>query len=167
MTMFHRSGPVCVARFSTQETRVLRQVVAELATMMASPHDRTDPVMRRLFPDVYPDNPDENSQFRQITEPDLTSAKLDQARTVLAGLVDGNGEVRLDDEAADAWLRALTDLRIAIGVRLEITDETDIETELDEAVLRHPTSPRVGQLSIYAFLSYLQESLLAALTMET
>ena len=33
------------------------------------------------------------------------------------------------------------------------------------AVLRDPTSPRVGQLSVYAYLTYLQESLLEALVL--
>ena len=52
---------------------------------------------------------------------------------------------------------------LALGTRLGIEDETDIEAELDEAVGRNPTSPRVGQLSVYAFLTYLQESLVDAL----
>jgi hypothetical protein len=35
--------------------------------------------------------------------------------------------------------------------------------ELDDAVLHDPTSARVFQLSVYAYLGYLQESLLHAL----
>jgi len=50
-----------------------------------------------------------------------------------------------------------------MGVRLEIRAETDLQDELDEAVLRDPTSTRVFQLSVYAYLGYLQESLLNAL----
>ena len=42
-------------------------------------------------------------------------------------------------------------------------DETDIQAELDEAVGRNPTSPRVGQLTVYAFLTLLQESLVGAM----
>jgi len=61
------------------------------------------------------------------------------------------------------WLRALTDVRLALGLRLSITDDTDLETEIDNAVLHDPTSTRVGQLSVYAYLTYLQESLVGAL----
>ena len=68
------------------------------------------------------------------------------------------GEVALDEEQAEAWLRALTDVRLALGLRLASTTTTDIEEELDEAVLQDPTSARVGQLSVYAYLTYLQES---------
>ena len=67
------------------------------------------------------------------------------------------------EESAEAWLRALNDARLALGVRLEITDETSLRG-VGEAVLRDPTSPRVFQLSVYAYLGYLQESLLEALT---
>jgi hypothetical protein len=71
--------------------------------------------------------------------------------------------VRLDGEEAEAWLRAINDARLALGVRLGITGDTDISDELDDAVLHDPASARVFQLSVYAYLGYLQESLLNAL----
>jgi uncharacterized protein DUF2017 len=147
MTMFRRSGSACVAQFSAQEAQVLRQCVAELAALLSRGIDREDPAV----------------QFRSLTEDDLKAGKLDQAKTVLSDLLESGGAIRLDEPAADLWLRALTDVRLAIGVRLGVEDSTDIESELDDAVLHNPTSPRVGQLSVYAYLSYLQESLLAAL----
>jgi hypothetical protein len=163
MTMFRRTGGLCVARFSRQEAKVLRQCVAELATLLSDHPDPDDPAVERLFPDVYRDDPAEAAEFRRFTEPDLKAAKLDQAKTVLSDLLEAGGYVRLDDEAADLWLRALTDVRLALGTRLGVLDDTDIESELDEAVLRDPTSARVGQLSVYAYLSFLQESLVGAL----
>jgi hypothetical protein len=54
-------------------------------------------------------------------------------------------------------------VRLALGLRLAITDDTDLEDEIDNAVLHDPTSARVGQLSVYAYLTYLQESLVGAL----
>jgi hypothetical protein len=163
MTMFHRNGSVCVARFTAQEAQVLRQCVAELAALLADRPDPDDPAVERLFPDVYPESPAEAAEFRRFTEADLKAAKLDQAKTVLSDLLEAGGEVRLDESAADVWLRALTDVRLALGTRLGVEDETDIEAELDAAVGRDPTSPRVGQLSVYAYLTYLQESLVGAL----
>jgi len=162
--MFRRSGKVCVARFSPQEAQILRQCVAELAALLSEGLDRADPAVERLFPDVYPTDASETAEFRRFTEADLKSAKLDQAKTVLSDLLESGGEVRLDEQAADVWLRALTDVRLALGTRLGISDDTDIEEELDEAVLKDPTSPRVGQISVYAYLSFLQESLVDAIT---
>jgi Domain of unknown function (DUF2017) len=83
---------------------------------------------------------------------------------VLTDLLESGGEVRLDEDKADLWLRALTDVRLALGTRLGIEDDTDIGAEIDEAVLRDPMSPTVVQLTVYAYLTYLQESLVEALT---
>ena len=163
MTMFRRSGDVCVARFTHQEAQVLRQCVAELAALLNNDPDPDDPAVERLFPDVYPEDPEAAAEFRRFTEADLKAAKLDQAKDVLSDLLESGGEVHLAEERADVWLRALTDVRLALGTRLGIEDDTDIEAELDEAVGRDPNSPRVGQLSVYAYLSFLQESLVGAL----
>jgi hypothetical protein len=163
MTMFRRAGSTCVAKFTPQEAQVLRQCMAELATLLSDHPDPDDPAVERLFPDVYPEDPAEAAEFRRFTEADLKAAKLDQAKTVLSDLLEAGGEVRLAEDEADLWLRALTDVRLALGTRLGVSDDTDIEAELDEAVGRDPTSPRVGQLSVYAYLSFLQESLVGAL----
>jgi hypothetical protein len=162
MTMFRRRGGECVARFTPQEAQVLRQVVAELAALL-NEADRDDPAVERLFPDVYPEDPAEQEEFRRFTEDDLKAAKLDQASTVLSDLLDGGGEVRLAEEKADLWLRALTDVRLALGTRLGITDDTDLVAELDAAVGRNPSSPLVGQLTVYAFLTEWPVSLVGAL----
>lgn len=162
-TFFHRSGGYCVANFDRDEARLLRQLAAELAAMLNDEPDPDDPVWRRLFPDAYPDSPEDSADFHRLTRDDLTEAKLDQAKTVLGDLVAGSGAVQLDEEAAEKWLRALTDIRLALGLRLGVEDDTDIEEELDDAVLADPTSPRVSQIVIYHFLGLLQESLVQAL----
>jgi hypothetical protein len=163
MTRFRRAGDECVARFSPEEAQVLRQSMASLAALLADDPDPDDPAVERLFPDVYPEDPVQQAEFRRFTEADLRSAKLEQARTVLGDLIERGGEVRLKAEQAELWLRALTDVRLALGTRLGVADETDIEAEIDEAVGRNPDSPRVVQLTVYAYLTYLQESLVGAL----
>jgi hypothetical protein len=159
--MFRRKGRHCVATFAVDEVRVLRKVAGEVVALLTDGMDHGDPVVTRLFPDIYPDRPEDSREFRQYTEGDLKTGKIDQAGAILAALPDeGEGEVRLDDEAADAWLRAINDARLAMGTRLDITAETDLSEELDEAILVDPGSSRVFQLSVYAYLGYLQESLL-------
>jgi hypothetical protein len=164
MSMFRRHGSRCVATFAPDEVRVLRKVASEIVALMRDGFDPTDPVVERLFPDVYPELPGDSAEFRRYTESDLKSAKIDQAGAILAALPeDGRGEVRLDGEEAECWLRAINDARLAMGTRLEITGDTDIADELDDAVLHDPASSRVFQLSVYAYLGYLQESLLNAM----
>ena len=162
--MFRRQGQYCVATFTADEVRVLRKVASEVVGLLTDGFDHDDPVVGRLFPDIYPRDPADSAEFRHYTEGDLKTAKIDQAGAVLAALPAGTGgEVRLDGEAAEAWLRALNDARLAMGVRLDVKSDTDLGGELDDAVLRDPTSNRVFQLSVYAYLGYLQESLLNAL----
>jgi uncharacterized protein DUF2017 len=163
--MFRRKGDRCRAKFSAEETQVLRQVATEVVALLTDGFDREDPVVERLFPDVYPDDAVATDEYREFTDGDLKTAKIDQAGAMLAVLPSsGAAEVSLDDESAEAWLRALNDVRLALGTRLELEDDTDLELELDRAVRSDPTSTRSGQLSLYAYLGYLQESLLSALT---
>ncbi|WP_205808909.1 DUF2017 domain-containing protein [Micromonospora sp. HNM0581] len=162
--MFRRRGDRYTASFAVDEVRVLRKVASEVVGLLTDGFDHSDPVVCRLFPEVYPEDVTGTAEFRRYTEGDLKTAKIDQAGAILAALPgDGGGEVRLDAEAAEAWLRALNDARLAMGVRLEIKDGTDLGAELDDAVADDPSSSRVFQLSVYAYLGYLQESLLNAL----
>jgi hypothetical protein len=162
--MFRRNGNECVAAFAVDEVRVLRKVAAEVVALLTDGFDHGDPVVGRLFPDIYPDKPEDSAEFRQYTEGDLKTGKIDQAGAILAALPDdGPGEVRLDAETAEAWLRAINDARLAMGTRLDIRPDTDLGAELDDAAVHDPASSRVFQLSVYAYLGYLQESLLNAL----
>jgi hypothetical protein len=161
--MFSRAGDECVAWFTPQEVTLLRQGMASLTDLLSNDPDPDDPAVERLFPDVYPEDPEQEAEFRRFTEADLRTAKLEQAKTVLSDLLEG-GEIRLAEDRADLWLRALTDLRLALGTRLGVEDDTELRDEIDAAVGRNPTSPRVGQLTVYAYLTYLQESLVDSLT---
>ncbi|GGK87179.1 DUF2017 domain-containing protein [Mangrovihabitans endophyticus] len=163
--MFRRSGQVCVATFAVDEVRVLRKVAGEVIGLLTDGFEHGDPVVDRLFPDIYPEMPADSADFRLYTEGELKTGKIDQAGAILAALPDGDGpsEVRLDAETAEAWLRAINDARLAMGTRLDIRADTDLGAELDDAAVHDPASSRVFQLSVYAYLGYLQESLLNAL----
>jgi hypothetical protein len=117
-----------------------------------------DPVLARLLPDGYRDDPDAAQDFRRFTESGLRSAKVAAAQTVLATMPPGGGRVRLSQEQAQEWLRALNDVRLALGVRLGVTDDFD---GLNDDV--GPHDPRFAYFQIYQWLAYIQESLISAL----
>jgi hypothetical protein len=160
---FVRRGELCVGHFDQSSAAVLQQVMIEVVALLSERLDHDDPLVARLFPDVYRDDPVASADLRRYIEADLKSGKLDQAGALLAALPPGGGEVRLDDEQAEAWLRALTDARLALGMQLGIRDDTDIIEEIDEAVAHDPVSVRVAQLTVYSYLSELQDSLVEAL----
>jgi hypothetical protein len=117
-----------------------------------------DPALARLLPDAYRDDPDAAGEFRRYTEQSLRSAKQETARTVLDTLPEDGGPVKLSGEQAQAWLRALNDVRLALGVRLGVTEEFEDQwEELD------PADPRAAAFEVYAWLGGVQESLVQAL----
>ncbi len=164
MALFHRRGGAYVATFPATDAQVVRHIVGEVRDLLRDGGDRADPAVERLFPDVYPDDEAAAAEFRRYTADELTAGKLDQAQRVLDMLPADGGQVRLDEPAAEAWLRALTDVRLVLGTRLGVADDTDLAEELDDAVARDPTSARVALLSVYGYLTYLQDSLVDALS---
>jgi hypothetical protein len=118
-----------------------------------------DPVLARLLPDAYSEDPEAAGEFRRYTEQGLRSGKAAAARTVLATLPPGGGRIRLSEPEAQAWLRALNDVRLALGVRLDVDDEFD--EWADEIGPEDPRSPVIG---VYQWLAYLQDSLVRALS---
>ncbi len=117
-----------------------------------------DPVLARLFPDAYGDDRDAAGDFRRYTEQGLRDGKVAAARTVLATLPDEGGRIRLSADDAEAWLRALNDVRLALGVLLEITE--DYERELASVT---GSDTRSAYLQVYDWLTFLQETLVRSL----
>ena len=117
-----------------------------------------DPVLARLLPDAYRDDPEAAGDFRRYTEQDLRSGKVAAARTVLATLPESGGRVLLSADEAQVWLRALNDVRLALGVRLSVTE--DFEQRMASL---DPDDPRAAYFWVYDWLTYLQETLVRAL----
>jgi hypothetical protein len=176
-----RGGGVRI-RFDSAQVAVLASLLTELLTMLAEggPGPDTDadplavavgigtttqlpddPVLARLFPDGYTDDPEASSDFRRYTEPSLRESKQKAARTALATLASAGGRAsqRLTDEQARAWLATLNDLRLAIGTRIDVTEEWD--HDLDAMT---DDDPQKQAFAIYDHLSYLQETLVRALS---
>lgn len=122
----------------------------------ATPPD--DPVLARLLPDAYQDDSEAAGDFRRFTEQELRNGKAAAARTVLATLPGDGGRVRLSEEEGQVWLRALNDVRLALGVRLSITE--DFEARVQDL---DPADPRSAYMWIYDWLTFLQETLVHAL----
>ncbi|HEY2505027.1 MAG TPA: DUF2017 domain-containing protein [Streptosporangiaceae bacterium] len=149
-------GPADAASGGTGDTA--DELEAELGlSSHARPPD--DPVLARLLPDGYDDDPEASAEFRRYTEETLRSGKVASARTVLASLPPGGGEVQLSEAECREWLRALNDVRLALSVRLGITDENEDPTEHMSV-----DDPRAAYIWIYQWLAYLQDSLIEALS---
>jgi hypothetical protein len=136
-------------RLSREERTLLVGLAAELRSLLEG--ETGDPSLRRLFPPAYEDEQDEDA-YRALMGAEL----LDGRREALELLARSAEQERLSAGEADAWLRALNDLRLVLGTRLDVQEDT----LLDELP---PDDERAAGLAIYGYLSWLQEQLVAAL----
>ena len=129
---------------------LLRELLAELEVLLEDPDD---PSMRRLFPPAHADRESEE-QYRSLVRDQLVRGRAQVARRRCA---TRSGNETLDLEEADEWLRALNDLRLVLGTRLDVTEDIDYESTRP----RYAARTRPGR--VRATSSWLQEQLVEAL----
>ena len=157
MRPFRRRGDDVVARLDPAEAGIVGLLLDQLEQLLTADADDLgdDPVVARLLPEGHRGDPEIAAEFRELTEASLRSGKADDLATVRASLPDGGGEVRLDPDQAAAWLRTSNDLRLALGVRLDVTEDTEPPEDL--------VDDEDQQLALYYWLTALQGSLVDAL----
>jgi len=143
------------AALTEEEGELLKGIVREYLELLKADREPGDPVMARLFPSASIDDPTLEADFRELAGDDLLSHKRQTAGRVLEYLDTGDRRP-LTEEEQEAWLVLLTDLRLAMGVRLGVTDET-----FDS--FPNPSDPAQWPLAVLHYLGSLQESLVAAL----
>lgn len=151
-----RRGEI-VARLEPAEATILGLLLDQLELLLAADADDVagDAVFTRLLPDGHRADPEIAADYRELTEASLRSGKADDLATMRATLPADGGEVRLDADQAGSWLRGTNDLRLALGTRLEITEDSEPPDEI--------TGEEDQQLAVYYWLTALQGSLVDAL----
>ncbi|MGH2760834.1 MAG: DUF2017 family protein [Actinomycetota bacterium] len=137
------------------EAGVLRQLAAEMRALLAGNKHHDDAVWKRLFPAAY-EQADDQTAYEDLVGDDLTKHKLDALDMVSTALGDGAAEVTITGDDLGTWLACLTDLRLAMGVRLDV-DEERMSREVD------PRDPDAQALTVLHWLGWLQEGLLRSL----
>ena len=175
---FHRHGENSyIATFAESEKEVLLNLVEKIIELLSErvDHGHEDPlaamvgitshdsppedeVLHRLLPNAYADEVDA-SEFRRYTESTLRGKKQAHAMSMRMHLKSADdGIVDLDHDNANAWLGAINDIRLALGVRLKVDQNSSEQLEL-----LSPDDPMRGVYAVYTWLGWLQESLLTAL----
>jgi hypothetical protein len=137
-------------KLDAEEAALLRQVVDEITQVIAG--DEPTPIHDRLFPDAFED-PEETRKYNTMVRDELKSNKL-RALTAMRETLGDSGRVSatLPTSEAHLWLTALTDIRLAIGVRLDVSEE-DMGREPD------PADPDGLALVVLHWLGWLQETM--------
>ena len=181
MRGFRRSGPTISMKLTDYEATLLESLVEQFAGLLEAdgepavpeegferwqaeldepePLDRSDPVIRRLFPDAYAEDAGASDEFRRLTQARQRADRLGQAEVVLSALRDseaGKHPVQVRVIELDTWLKTLTAVRLSLAVRLGIrtSDDADDLDALGE------DDPRSYIYRVYEWIAYLSESLL-------
>jgi len=164
-----------VAVLDSSEAAVVRGLVGQIRDMLAeraaqAPTDElveltgvhvgpstppTEAVMARLLPDFSTDDKGLSAALRSLREPELIAVKESAAELVLETCPVLGGRVELSREQAETWLTALNDVRLALGVALEVTEDMPEMLPDDD--------PRADHLPVYHWLTWVQDSLVTAL----
>jgi hypothetical protein len=162
-----RSRGRIVLTFHASEVEVLRDLAGQLDSLYDGgvPARGGDPTRDRLFPRAYldPTEDEAESEWQSVVHADLVRTKSDAVAALLDSLDSGTAkrdetvEVALAPEGVEQWVGALNDVRLALGVVLEVTE--------DDAIVR-PDDPRAPGLELYQWLTWLQGTLIETLTGE-
>ena len=137
-------------RLDDQERDLLRSLPGQLASLVVA--EPEDPWLQRLFPTAYPKDPEREQEWRLLMSVDLHDRRRDQLRT----LASTAGATSVTEEELSVWAQALNDLRLYLGTRLDVGEDTDFDDLPDDDD---------RQLFIlYTWLGMLQEETVQALS---
>ncbi len=134
------------------EADLMRSLLAEMRTLLEAdiPNDE---IKERLFPRAFEEDELEGS-YRELIGDELVATKRDAIRTATENLgPSGPVQTVLGGSEVETWLRLLTDLRLAIGTRLHVTEDV-VPSEPD------PSDPDSVARSVLHWLGWVQESFL-------
>lgn len=124
-----------------------------------------DPTLRRLLPDFYqqgdddPSSADEgerlNAALRSLHEPEIIDAKRIAAQRLLDTLPNDGGRFELTEDDANSWVSAVNDIRLTLGVMLDVGPEGPERLPADHPLAVH--------FDVYQWLTVLQEYLVLVL----
>jgi len=130
---------------------VLRSVVGQLRQLVTA-DDAGDEGLRRLYPTAYATDPEADAEYQTLMHPDLVGGRLEAIDLVLA-TVDAD---RIDEDQLGAWMGVVNDLRLVLGTRLDIGEETEIDAVADD-------DPDVASYALYGWLTWLLDQMITAL----
>lgn len=152
----------------------LQRLEAELASDRIG-SEPSDPAVRRLFPAAVDDDAEQALEYRRLSQAGLVRDKLVALDTVVATLdrvPSVSDSVLLDEAEGELWLRGLADMRIVLADRMGIRSDSDLDAlrllrdnDLEPETTADDTEAGIDYLAtVYEFLSWLQETLVDAIT---
>jgi hypothetical protein len=134
------------------ESDLIMRVAGELRSLLTTTPNTDDPVVERLLPDAFEDRI-EQAKYQDLIGDDLVTFKIEALDAVSESLSETGSDVEIEGEALHRWLSVLTDMRLAIGTRLQV-DEEMMGAEID------PEDPNGPSLAVLHWLGWIQEGII-------
>jgi hypothetical protein len=126
---------------------------AQLRQILVNESASSDPAVARLFPAAHPDDIFRNLEFERTHADPLLADRLEALDIVER---TAHAEALTEVELL-AWLRSLNALRLVLGTRLDVTEDT---TEADFA----GNDEAAGAFDLYGYLTWLEAAAVDALS---
>ena len=136
-------------RLPDEERQVLADVLPQLRAALQGDAS-ADPAFRRLFPVAYADDANHEAEYRELVGDELLTKRLANVDIVLSTITADH----IAEDELFAWMGAINDLRLVLGTRLDVSEETDLEVG--------PQHPEAAAYALYAYLGWLLELLVDA-----
>ncbi len=137
------------------ERELLAGLVPQLRDLLTTGSADGDPSLTRLFPTAYANDPELDAGYQALVRDELLEkryASLDVLESTLA-TTDRGGE--LNGDQLNAWMRAVNDLRLVLGTRLDVSED-DLEAV-------DPADPDAPAWAVYQYLAMLLSFIVDAL----
>ena len=122
-----------------------------------------DPALERLLPAGNRTDDQASAEFRRLTEHSLRQRKARHLESAIRSLRAPGSGVELDERAAIDMVIALTDVRLVLGERLGLREDADVDRLEEDLADADDDDPRLHAMSVYDFLTWLQETLATAM----
>lgn len=128
-----------------------RRIIGDLLDTLDEVIENRSEVAWRLFPNAHPDDEQLAAEYAELVGDDL----IDGRKHAITTMRETLGRDELNSEQLNAWMATINDLRLVIGTRLNVTEESDpddFSSETDQYLY-----------AVYVFLSVVLEEIIEAL----
>lgn len=147
-----RGGHRYQIRLRPNERMLVSELVGQLREQLTMSTD--DPAVRRLFPPAYANDAERDAGYQVLARDELLEDRL-AALDVVERTLDGS---ELEESEMTAWMSTLNSLRLVLGTRLDVTEDSEPPATLD------PMDPEAQRYAAYEYLGWLLSQVVDVLT---
>ncbi len=143
---FQPKGPDRFAvNIGARERAVVKAVCEDLLGALEDP--AAAPLLRRVYPVAHVTDATIDEAYQEMVHSDLVTSR----RQALERIIASTQEKELDREQLEAWMIGLNTVRLVLGTRLDVGEDSPPELE--------PDDPDLPAWAVYEFLGGMVDSI--------